>query len=588
MSDFLFHSKKQKENILSNLIKSIYTDNPPEVFEFHGQWGSLAISKNTYFGFEPVETENHIYFIIGGPVLTFTDNKFLSGSDSQKGIKKIIDRKKNNNITWDEDLSGPFIFGSLNKNRGKLDIVTDMVSFIPVYNYLNSEEIALGTHVDKLANLIGIKNEFDKVSIVDFILNGIVTYPYSFFENIKQLSPSCIHKYDLDNIIYSNSYYWKPYENIIYNDISQEAKKLREYLKEYINSVTDEMNEVASFISGGEDSRAVLSMLPHKLETDTYIFLDHMNREGKVAKKTAESFNANFHMEKRSKLHYLEILESASKFIGSGSEYIHGHSFGLSNKCRLNEYNAVFGGLFSDLFLKGSRINKIRYSGKLPLFPEIKADTEASKFNINKSLIDDNIALTLYNRKMEQYNRVKNIRPKTADEWYWIWPVSMANSSANISFNRRLFKEYDPFLSNDIIKFSASIPQEWKLNKKIFNKTIKPFFEDVKFLPHASGGMPYFSWKINTFLKFSHIIKGKMKNLFKEERVNHGPWGDWNKIQNSSLWEEQTNKYIKNDKIISGLFDQNLKELFETDELKVIQKVDLLESLHMTQSYQLK
>jgi hypothetical protein len=113
MSDFIFSSRPKKRGELSNAIKLIYNDNIPIIKEYHGKWGSIAVSQNLYNGFEPIENDNHIFIIIGGPILTFTDNKFLNGKDNRFGTKIIY--KKLENLKWDEDLSGPYVSILINK-----------------------------------------------------------------------------------------------------------------------------------------------------------------------------------------------------------------------------------------------------------------------------------------------------------------------------------------------------------------------------------------------------------------------------------------------------------------------------------------
>jgi asparagine synthetase B (glutamine-hydrolysing) len=587
MSDFLFHNKKQPKNKLSNLLKSIYPKNNFLTYEYHGDWGSLAVKKNHYNGFDPVETDNKIYFIIGGPVLTFTDNDFLTGNDSIAGTKKIIERFKSRDIRWDEDLSGPFIFGVLDKEESELQLITDIISFIPVFRYNNSDTVSLSTHPDILAKLVEEANNKDKVSIADFILNGIVTFPYTFYNSINQINPASIYSFDLNegkNI--KNHYYWRPTDEKIRTNLEETAKELRNDLISYINSVTSSMDKVAAFISGGEDSRFVLSMLPDELKKDGYIFLDEMNREGEFAQKAASAFDTNFEMIKRSKMHYLEILEGASKLTGSGSEYIHGHSFGMYKKADLNSYTGVFGGFFSDTFLKGLNIKKTKYTGKLPFVPEIR-DSKFNEITKNKtnSIINKNIINKITQRRKEHFARIKKIRSTSLNEWFNLWPITMATETPNIHFNRKLFKSYEPFLSNKIVKMSASIPHEWKLNRKLFHKIVKPLFKECKNLKHASGWHPYYGWQVNSCLKIKNIMENKIKRRFNLDGKNQGPWGDWNLIMESEIWENKKEELYNSKGLLNDIFNNDLAKIFDSSKLSRLQKIDLLQASYLIKQF---
>src|SRR5690606_31578650 len=126
-------------------------------------------------------------------------------------------------------------------------------------------------------------------------------------------------------------------------------------LYRYVKSITNEVNDIAQFISVGEDSRVLTGLLQLN-SRDAFIFLDKMNREGKLAEKAAHAYEANFKMATRTKTHYLKILPHCSDLVGSGSQYHHAHTYGFHKSCKLNKYSAVFGGLLSDALLKGSHI----------------------------------------------------------------------------------------------------------------------------------------------------------------------------------------------------------------------------------------
>src|SRR5699024_8553954 len=103
--------------------------------------------------------------------------------------------------------------------------------------------------------------------------------------------------------------------------------------------------------------------------------------------------------------------------------------------------------------------------------------------------------------------------------------------------NRRLFKSYEPFTANEVVKLSASIPQEWKLNRKLFHKMAKPELESTKWVLTADGRLPFFSSTLNNFVMgiilCSRII-GRYTGFIKG---NQGPWGDWENITKSKDWE---------------------------------------------------
>src|SRR5699024_2867845 len=123
--------------------------------------------------------------------------------------------------------------------------------------------------------------DLDEVSIIDFILNGVVTYPHTMFTNLLQIEPAtehCILNYPIK---LKSTNYWIPIEEAKYSSIKVAADDLRNCLQAYVNKIITETTNVAQFISGGEDSRVVSALLKRN-KRSAYIFLDQMNREGKT------------------------------------------------------------------------------------------------------------------------------------------------------------------------------------------------------------------------------------------------------------------------------------------------------------------
>src|SRR5690606_14777099 len=178
-------------------------------------------------------------------------------------------------------------------------------------------EIYLGTHVDALANAAGEQNSFDQTSLADFVLNDVVTFPYTAYENLRQLVPSSEIVFSAESSAPKVTSYWIPKEDNPYKTVQEAAEALRQGISGYVDRVTGNMTKVAQFISAGEDSRSLSGMLPERLQRDAFVFLDSMNREGRIAKRVAEIYGAKFHVGYRSATHYLEILPEASKLVGT-------------------------------------------------------------------------------------------------------------------------------------------------------------------------------------------------------------------------------------------------------------------------------
>ncbi|MFP4165158.1 MAG: asparagine synthase-related protein [Chitinispirillaceae bacterium] len=574
MSDFLFSSIPEPEGGLSECLRHIHSGREIKIREFRGRWGTLAVSGGMYSGFDPLETDSHLFVIIGGPVFYFRDNAFLSERDSSSATESLYERWLEGNLRFDEDISGPFAILVVDKGEKVVFCITDLMMFIPVYCFSEFGKLMLGTHSDALAKAAGQENRTDPVSIGDFVLNQVVTYPYTFYRNIRQCRPSTIHAFDLPNRKKSESYYWLPLEKNSFAGIRQAADHLRNRLREYVSSVTEHAGSIAQFISAGEDSRALAGLMPENSRCDCFVFLDRMNREGRIAGKAARIYGLDFHALYRNRMYYLDILPSAARLIGSGQQYTHAHSIGFAQKAALDKYSAVFGGYLSDSLLKGYHGRKRKIRNRKHLLKPQESFTE-------HSVLKPDIIREIRKRQYAHMRRVKKLRPSSALEWFVLWPATMRAGMSNFHSSRRLFKSYEPFMCGAAVKVGAAVPARWKLNHRLFYKAMKPMLARSKWLPSSDGRLPYFPWWINIFLRFLVRQWRDAKRKTGIESGHQGPWCEWNDTDLNKKLCESVFVYRTEFEHISHIFtDEKLDELLAPGRLSPHRKVNLLQILH--------
>lgn len=590
MSDYIFSTVHQDAGLLTKALEGIYTESPPSIQEYHGPWGSLAVTYSHYHGFLPYENECYLMVVIGGPVLYFRDNDFLVAEDSSVGTEAIYSRwADDGKIQWDEDLSGPFTILLIDKEQSTVTVITDLMAFIPVYSCQKNDQLYLGTHVDALASAAGENGRFDQVSLADFVLNDVVTYPYTAYENLRQLPPSSQIAYSSAAIPPEVTSYWTPVEENRYASVKDAATALRNGISGYVDRVTTKMTKVAQFISAGEDSRSLSGMLPERLQRDAYVFLDSMNREGRIAKRVAEIYGANFNVGYRSATHYLEILPEASKLVGSGHQYTHAHSLGFDKAYKLADYSAVFGGYLSDSLLKAAYTRKVRGADRFPFLPELHLKGESQTVPRNSKCFDNTVLAEVNQRRRKRFSEVKKERPITAHEWFVLRPATMRVAIPNLYSTRRLFRSYEPFMCKEAVKISAAVLTAWKLNRRLFNCAMKPYLRKSKWLFHADGRLPYFSWWINAPIQF---VVWAYRHVAKRLGIitgNQGPWGDWVANVTSSQWltmvEQCQHSSVPADFLSREL---SMEAALTTEKLPVVKRVNLMQVAYSASNSLLK
>ncbi|WP_197565657.1 asparagine synthetase B family protein [Billgrantia diversa] len=592
MSDFLFSSRRLPPGCLAKELESIYLEDPVSAREFHGDWGSLAITPSRYSGFAPVENGTHFCVIIGGPVLYFHDNHFLTGNDDQAGTRAILAHFEEGQVDWGEDLSGPFVILIIDKASRRVICITDLMMFIPVYRYLRKSWLVLGTHVDALAGACGPEVDFDEASLVDFILHDVVTFPYSAYHQIRQCHPATKHVFRLlrhgKAPCLERTAYWLPSETATFPNLKEAAEVLKEGLNGYIERVTGSMRRVAQFISGGEDSRVLAALLPPWLERDSFIFLNSMTREGRIAEKVASASGTRFLADYRDELHYLSILPEASSLVGSGHQYIHAHALGFHRRHGLADYDAVFGGYVSDSLLKSRSARKLPLSSFFSFLPQWQLPGETRTQAVKNPLFPDRLLQEVTRRRREHFRRVRALRPQSAHEWFSLWPMTMRLGISNLYSNRRLFRSYEVFMAKEAVKVSAACPARWKLNRRLFLAAFGPYLKRTRFLLHADGRLPAFPWWVNFPLHTTLWTARELARRLGLQTRYQGSWADWKTLMASPEWAMARAgvrpEYVRLPSLCAALASGALQE----HGLSAIQRINLLQTCQQVSNASLR
>jgi hypothetical protein len=455
------------------------------------------------------------------------------------------------------------------------------MGLIPVYTGQVAEMMAVGTHVDAVAEALG-STDIDTTSVLDFIVHGTVTYPYTCYRSLRQLAPASVHtwtwpRYDKPSV----EIYWEPREQPDFDLTSEQAgEELRNSLQEFVSGATEGCEEVGVFLSGGEDSRLVASLVPPGPRKLGYVFLEGRNREGSVAQKVADRLGIDLTFGLRRTTHYLDCLEPVSRLIGLGAEAAHSHTYGFHEEFNLGALPAVLGGYFSDVLIKGCDIRQFPPSGRMPIFPEVRIPGRRRQKVLAESAFPNEMAQGVLARREAHYDYLRTIRPRSADEWSTFWPASMDMGNPNIAINRRLFASFEPFTASGVIRLAAAVPQSWKLNRRLFWAAAHPKLARTKDIAHADGSFPHLPWHINLLRRGPTWLSRTIRRKLSRDTANEGPWNVWGRDLASPEWRELVRRVTRAGRYISpALTPERINDLLEGTELKEIQRFNLLQVL---------
>jgi hypothetical protein len=562
MSDFIyFHKDKKKLSIIDKSLKRIYKKDFRGFKEYTAGSKTLVVSINIYNGFQVFENSKHVCAVIGGPVLDFRNNDFIT-KNSNLGTQAIYNRWIiDENMKWHEDLDGPFVVILFNKKTGTLKVVSDMLSFIPVFI---SDKNCVSTHINLIDSLDNCS--VDEVSLVDFIINDIITFPYTIFKGVRQLSPASIHQFsDSDSNSVTN--YWSPKENTV-DDITLNGLKnrLRLGLKTYVDKIINADPHLAVLISGGEDSRAVLGMISTTYPKDCFIYSQTQNAETNIAKAVTKKHNGFFSRIEIKPDHIKNTFFEKADLVGIGNDCAHAHSYGFHQELNFNKYDAILGGFLADSFLKAMYITKSR--------EKLSFLNDQISHYFPKSIIDK-----VLKRNESHKSFLKKLRPKGFEEWYNLFPITMNKHLPNIGGHRRIIRNYEVFTCSEVIKIAAIAPNTIKCNRILFQEAMKPYFKKTKWIVHNSGHLPYFNHKFNYYWKFLYKYKQNLDRALNKIRgtTNSGTWFNWKDFLDSKDGIENQEKQLLNlQKKIPSIIDNINNDIYK-NELSNTQRRNILQ-----------
>ena len=509
MSDFLYTTKRRPEGRLRSVLEQWLAPLPSAVEERHGDFGTLVVSRLPHDPAVVREGTEGLHVVIGEP---------LVGDD------------------------GPYARLFLETRPGVGSVTTDLMAFVPVF-WASTDDggLVLGTHVDAVAVTAG-RATLDAVSAADFVAHGSIVHPYTLYEGVEQVAPALERAFRFGGSwVDEGRRHWTPAEANPYDRIEDAALDLRRALRHDLERALAGVDRAGMLLSAGEDSRAVLGAVPRGVAIDAFTFADWESREVGIARRIARAYGASFTLGLRGFGHYLEGLEPVARFVGSQHQFIDVHAWQLHERLGLVDLPVVLGGFSSDVLLKGYYSpTKARRSQPQKKHPGEHDPLRVQRIpGVRAELLDEAVE-----RRERRRGALRELRPNSATEWMRIWPFGVRKPAAAFLGHRRLFRAHEPFMSNAVVKLSAAIPTEWKLDRRLFSSAMRPYLFPSRYIPHARNMFPYYGLYTSLTLGAAVGI-GRLVSDVAHGRIgrHQGPWPDWWKLVRSDLFTDRLRRH---------------------------------------------
>lgn len=496
-------------------------------------WGQVIIQSSADSQYVPYEDGEHMVASIGRP-------RFIQAAQGDQAFnRKLFD-------LWtelsDDDLFDNLtgMFALIRISCKQILIARDHMGTQPVYLAHNSQGklVAIGTDVEILALISGREADFDPISLGELLVHNNITFPYSSRRGIEECNPGAVIEIlpgDCEPRIREHVY-WQPIEP------TQPQGDLVDELVDRMRAVGADIAKSADNIgvtlSGGLDSRAVLSVLP-KEQVTAVTYVTHKNFETDIAREVSTAYGCEHVFVERSEDYFPRmLLNSGPQLLGIERRAML-HGLCISESGMQEKFDVILGGQLSDTYLKDHYMPKWQRELLRP-----KALKERSAILLRKILgipqpvhlpgigsnlgryllekyLNPDLRRSVRSRRHKRLDQVRLLRPTTAEEWVKFWPTSRQDDLSHILGNSKLFSFESLFSHKHIIDFAAKLLPDQRYQGAITNQAFSILYAQLADIPDANTGRPPGNAR----------IKGSMR--IKRRPIKTAEMASWNNVSDS-------------------------------------------------------
>lgn len=247
-----------------DLLDSINLDKTMKVNTISGEDYFFAVSylvKSPLKGERIQSTKDRIWLFAGDLI----DFESIPWEEIERQFLK-------NNFEWFSTLKGYFALAICDVKRKMMTLISDYFSYYPIYYGKVSHSFVFSTDLSSFSMLNPVP-KFNIEWLYEYLYFNFPIFTTTFFKDISRLTPFTILKYDTTSSEISFCQYSQYFNTSDHLIKGKEAlNKMSNAFKEIIPKYYSRNNENLVAISGGFDSRTILSLAPgfDHLKTYTY------------------------------------------------------------------------------------------------------------------------------------------------------------------------------------------------------------------------------------------------------------------------------------------------------------------------------
>ncbi len=448
-------------------------------------------------------------------------------------------------------LNGNFAVLVHDEAAGTLHLVTDRCGMTIAYgNHPLGEARVVGTHPDAVAAALGTETDWDAASLAEFLVSGRLTHPFTYHRAVRAFEPGTLTTWPIGPAGGGTPSARKFFEFRFQLDHTRDEWQLGEQLAgAFRNAVRrrtlPRLGRVAVGLSGGLDSRAILSAaLPASHLVGITLF-DEVNPEVDSAKSVAEACGIPWIPVQRDFEYYGRTAAEGVRISGGVGCFASNHFLGLRQRLADEGVDSLLTGCYCDYLFKGLSLNTTEKS--------LSRSEEIVPFRreFYRPVYDLPVP-----QRAEVDRRYASLFPETEgslpgpEQWSDIQrrrslPLAYEGDLAQRVIPQRVIPWYLPIVDNDLMDLFQRIPPAAKLNASVFSKMLVFLCDKkVQLVPDSNtGATPNGSRLSYAFHRFSSALQNRLARR-RSSMATRGSWPNWEfylpkSTHLKTLWEDR-------------------------------------------------
>lgn len=421
------------------------------------------------------------------------------------------------------------------KGPDSITFVTDHAGSVPLYYAQEQGCVLAGSTPLEVAEQMSAVT-FDPVSVADFLLNGTVCYPYTVFKGVYVAPPGAVTEVSPSEV--KTATYYRPEEQENNEPVAYWGAQLREQVQHALRAGVEGKENIKVLFSGGEDSRAIVSLLPERNGCELVTFADGYNREVRLAERAARALSVRLRFIQRPEGFYKKDIRERVRAIGGDFDIRHTHVWGQLAE-PVKDAGAVVGGYAADTLFKSAWMGNVE-KGRKRLTPERLKTTgfdqpvgvEAASA---QDWLDRDVAAAVDERRLAHHKRLQEFRPTSAGNWHTLWPLGSQRVAYAHYLAARLAcaDVVEPFLAPQVYRLAARMPDEFRVDRKAFRAAFGAPMGKAGWLPTSSGRIPRLGGYAGHYVELGTVAYRRARDraatlvarINGRKPINQGAWG---------------------------------------------------------------